>query len=85
MKTNFTFYQTKGIQNVYFPYLPTHLPNINISEYATANQWFFCPDVTGNIHIINGNSGGYIVMGMGKKKKWHNMLTLFFDLGLVGR
>ena len=23
MKTNFTFYPTKGIQNVYFPYLPT--------------------------------------------------------------
>jgi hypothetical protein len=38
MKTNFTFYPTKGIQNVYFPYLPTYLPNINISEYATANQ-----------------------------------------------
>jgi hypothetical protein len=36
MKTNFTFYSTKGIQNVYFPYLP----NINLSEYAKANQ--FC-------------------------------------------
>ena len=68
MKTNFTFYPTKGIQNVYFPYLPTYLPNINISEYATANQWFFFLDVTGNTHIIIGKSGGYIVMGMGKKK-----------------
>ena len=41
MKTNFTFYPTKGIQNVYFPYLP----NINLSEYAKANQWFFFLDV----------------------------------------
>jgi hypothetical protein len=72
MKTNFTFYPTKGIQNVYFPYLPTYLPtylpNINISEYATPNQWFIFLDVTGNTHIIIGKSGGYIVMGMGKEK-----------------
>ena len=82
MKTNFTFYPTKGIQNVYFPYLP----NINLSEYAKANQWFFFLDVTGNTHIIIGKSGGYIVMGtcMGKKKIWHKMRTLFFDLKFGG-
>ena len=54
---------------------PTYLPNIKISEYATANQWFFVLDVTGNTHIIIEKSGGYIVMGM----------FLFFDLSLVGR
>ena len=32
------------------------------------NDFFFL-DVTGNTHIIIGKSGGYIVMGMGKKKK----------------
>ena len=32
------------------------------------NDIFFL-DVTGNTHIIIGKSGGYIVMGMGKKKK----------------
>ena len=31
--------------------LPTYLPNIKISEYATANQWFFFLDVTGK-HIL---------------------------------
>ena len=31
------------------------------------NDFFFL-DVTGNTHIIIGKSGGYIVMGMGKKK-----------------
>ena len=59
---------------VYKMYIfPTYLPNINISEYAMPNQWFFFLDVTGNTHIIIGKSGGYIVMGMGKKKndiKW---------------
>ena len=45
----------------------------------------FFLDVAGNTHIIMWKSVGYIVMGMGKKKKWHKMQTLFFDLSLVGR
>ena len=51
---------------------PTYLPTYPIYTYLSmqrqSNDICFL-DVTGDTHNIIGKSGGYIVMGMGKKKK----------------
>jgi hypothetical protein len=150
MKTNFTFYTTKGIQNVYFPHLPTYLPTqykhiwvcngkpmiffsrcIRKHTYYYWKKWGVYSDGYGlekkkckicfhglgtiySLSVIKTfNKFYYFILhymkffldsfiyttkthsqndivwvhmsAMGKKKKWHKMWTLFFDLSLVGR